>query len=352
MNAAVPREQKGGSSLMFAVDSRDDTKYLIDSGAVWSIVPPTTQQRADGPNAWRLQAANGSEIPCFGLTEREICIGDRQFPFTFIVADVQQPIIGADFLSHYYLAPNLRDRSLIDLNDFSVIPVQYDKNTPRQCINRIDLADQKTDPFYQLIDSYPELSTPSFKPKDVSHGVKHHIPTNCQPIQSKVRPLNPEKLAIAKQEFDKLVELGICYRGKSEWASPLMVAPKPGGGWRVCGDYRRLNAATTDDKYPVKTLTDFTANLAGKKIFSKIDLLKGYHQIPVFEGDVCKTADHTIWPVHIPANAIWPQKRRPGLPTPDGRHPWRITILLRLPRRHPRLLKHATRAYAALDGNL
>ena len=290
MNAAVPREQKGGSTLMFAIDSRDDTKYLIDSGAVWSIVPPTTQQRADGPNAWRLAAANGSEIPCFGLTEREICIGDREFPFTFIIADVQQPIIGADFLSHYYLAPNLRDRSLIDLNDFSEIPVQFDKSTLRQCINRIDLADQKTDPFYQLIDSYPELSTPSFKPKDVSHGVKHHIPTNCQPIQSKVRPLNPEKLAIAKQEFDKLVELGICYRGKSEWASPLMVAPKPGGGWRVCGDYRRLNAATIDDKYPVKTLTDFTANLAGKKIFSKIDLLKGYHQIPVLEGDICKTA--------------------------------------------------------------
>ena len=123
--------------------------------------------------------------------------------------------------------------------------------------------------FQKLLDSYPELSTPSFKPKEVAHGVHHYIPTNCSPIQSKVRPLNPEKLEIAKREFEKLVELGICYRGKGEWASPLMVAPKPGGGWRVCGDYRRLNAATSDDKYPVKNLTDFNANLRGCKIFLK-----------------------------------------------------------------------------------
>ena len=57
----------------------------------------------------------------------------------------------------------------------------------------------------------------------------------------------------------------------------------------MCGDYRRLNTVTTDDKYPVKQLSDFNANLAGKKIFSKIDLLKGYHQIPVAPEDVCKT---------------------------------------------------------------
>ena len=105
MNAAVPRELKGESNLMYIIDSHDNTKYLIDSGAVWSIVPPTAQQRIAGPNAWHLEAANGSKIACFGLTERTVCMEDRNFPFTFIVADVQQPIIGADFLSQYYLAP-------------------------------------------------------------------------------------------------------------------------------------------------------------------------------------------------------------------------------------------------------
>ena len=227
---------------------------------------------------------------CYGLTDRDVCIGDRRFPFSFIVADVRQPILGADFLSHFYLAPNHRDKSLIDLSDWSTIPVRINKSTQADDFTEINHVSQGQDPYQKLLESYPELSTPSFKPKEVAHGVQHHIPTNCRPIQSKVRPLNPEKLAIAKQEFEKLVELGICYRGKSEWASPLMVAPKPGGGWRVCGDYRRLNTATIDDKYPVKSLADFNANLCGKKIFSKIDLLKGYHQIPMAPGDIGKTA--------------------------------------------------------------
>ena len=294
---------------MYAEDSNDGTRWLIDGGALWSIVPPTPQQRASGPNAWKLQAANGSDIPCYGLTDRQVCIADREFDFTFIIADVRQPILGADFLDRFYLAPNHRDRCLIDLNNFdndlndwSRIPVGNRCNTHPNRVTNINFVDQKSDPFYQLLDSYPTLITPSFTPKDVSHGVKHHIPTNCHPIQSKARKLNPEKLEIAKKEFQKLVDLGVCYRGKSEWASPLMVAQKPCcspctcaqnfpcGGWRVCGDYRRLNNATIDDKYPVKSLMDFTTNLHGKTIFSKVDLLKGYHQIPVAEGDIGKTA--------------------------------------------------------------
>ena len=302
INAALPRDVKGGNHLLYAEDSNDKTKWLIDGGALWSIVPPTTQQRASGPNAWKLQAANGSDIPCYGLTDRQVCIAEREFDFTFIIADVRQPILGADFLNRFYLAPNHRDRCLIDLNDWSEIPVGNRCPNNRNRVTNINLVDQKSDPFYQLLDSYPTLSTPSFTPKTVSHGVKHHIPTNCNPIQSKARKLNPEKLEIAKKEFQKLVDLGVCYRGKSEWASPLMVAQKPCnspctcaqnfpcGGWRVCGDYRRLNNATIDDKYPVKSLMDFTTNLHGKTIFSKVDLLKGYHQIPVAENDIGKTA--------------------------------------------------------------
>ena len=249
-----------------------------------------------------MQAANGSDIPCYGLTDRQVCIADREFNFTFIIADVRQSILGADFLDRFYLAPNHRDQCLIDLNDYSIIDVGEKCDTQPNRVTNINFVDQKSNPFYQLLDSYSSLSTPCFTPKDVSHGVKHHIPTNCHPIQSKARKLNPEKLEIAKREFQKLVDLGVCYRGKSEWSSPLMVAQKPCqspctcdktfpcGGWRVCGDYRRLNNATLDDKYPVKSLMDFTTNLHGKTIFSKVDLLKGYHQIPVAEGDIGKTA--------------------------------------------------------------
>ena len=84
--------------------------------------------------------------------------------------------------------------------------------------------------------------------------------------------------------------LGIIRRCDSRWASPLHIVLKPNGGWRLCGDYRRLNNTTTPDRYPVPLIQDFSAHLAGRLVFSKVDLLRGYHQVPMHPLDIPKTA--------------------------------------------------------------
>ena len=104
------------------------------------------------------------------------------------------------------------------------------------------------------------------------------------------RRLNGVKLQAMKTEFSTLLKLGIVSRSWSPWASPLHIVPKADGQFRPCGDYRRLNAITQPNRYPLPLLQDFAGNLSGCRVFSKIDLVKGYHQIPVRPADIPKTA--------------------------------------------------------------
>jgi hypothetical protein len=97
-------------------------------------------------------------------------------------------------------------------------------------------------------------------------------------------------LQIAKVEFKRLESAGIVRRSKSPWASPLHMVPKKDGSWRPCSDYRRLNLVKTPDKYPLPNMQDLSNGLHGCTIFSKIDLIKGYHQIPVATEDIPKSA--------------------------------------------------------------
>ena len=74
--------------------------------------------------------------------------------------------------------------------------------------------------------------------------------------------------------------MGIIRRSSIPWACPLHMVPKASGGWRPCGDYRRLNDVTVSDRYPVPHIQDL----------SEIDLVQGYHQIPVATEHIPKTA--------------------------------------------------------------
>lgn len=102
------------------------------------------------------------------------------------------------------------------------------------------------------------------------------------------RRLAPDRLREAKRLFDELIAQGVCRPSSSPWASPLHLVLKPDGSFRPCTDYRCLNAQTIPDKHPVSRLEDFSAFLYGKTIFSKIDLLKAFNQIPVAKEDVPK----------------------------------------------------------------
>jgi hypothetical protein len=141
-----------------------------------------------------------------------------------------------------------------------------------------------------LIAKYKDVFSDTTDLPAAKHGVTHRIVMNGQPVSARYRRLDAVKLAAAKKEFQQLEEAGIVGRLDSQWASPLHMVRKADGSWRPYGDYRPLNVQTTPDRYTCPHIGDLTARLKGCSIFTKLDLRKGYHQVPVHPEDVEKTA--------------------------------------------------------------
>jgi hypothetical protein len=235
-------------------------------------------------------------------------------------ADISFPILGADFLRHFELLVDVAGKQLVqrsrqcasdgvfavNLTPATHHPAAGGPDPPSGCGGSqsaalrgsaagsteapSSVAAAATADWLRIVAEFPAVVQPFMVSSSLKHGVEHHIETTGRPVTAKFRRLDQIKLKAAKEEFARMLVAGVIRRSSSCWSSPLHMVRKKDGTWRPCGDFRRLNLITTEDRYPLPNMADLSSHLDGCTIFSKLDLQKGYLQVPVKQQDVPKTA--------------------------------------------------------------
>jgi hypothetical protein len=228
------------------MDDNTGRCFLVDTGASFSIFPHRSPSRPSGP---RLTGPGGQVIPCWGSQPKDLLFHSRRFRWTLLLADVQFPIIGVDFLHHPAANRQVDKQSSQELSTISSVAagiagVKAPPGSPATAGQAATCG--HTSPqdgllslsaipgperFRQIVAQFPQVVNLQKSLPAPTTGVEHHIVTRGPPVTARFRRLDAEKLAAAKAEFLQLEKEGIVRRSDSSWASPLHMVRKPDGSW-------------------------------------------------------------------------------------------------------------------------
>jgi hypothetical protein len=276
---------------------------LFDSGATHSFISAKFMSEYKITNS-RLEEIIYVETPLESRSAKLICnscpieIGGWKFTADLIVLEMQDfdVILGMDWLHQNKATIDCHEKS-ISLRPFGQTEIVYHSNRRNLCGPFVAMLESKEINIEEIpvVNEFPDVfprDLPGLPPDPEIEFAIVLVP-GTKPIHKAPYRMAPMELKELKEQLKELEEKGFIRPSVSPWGAPVLFVKKKDGSLRLCVDYRELNKVTIRNKYPLPRIDDLFDQLQGSKVFSKIDLQSGYHQLKINSDDIPKTAFRT-----------------------------------------------------------
>ena len=162
----------------------------------------------------------------------------------------------------------------------------------RPVTQNIDITGNQLHKAVDLIKRYQDVFVaPDGKLGKTKACEGHRVVTgDTLPVRQRLRRVPPKRRKVIEDFVQDLLAQGCIKPSKSDWATPVVIVTKKDGSPRFCLDYRKLNAVTIKDAFPLPRIDDALDQLANRKYYCTLDLASGYYQLPMHPKDSHKTA--------------------------------------------------------------
>jgi hypothetical protein len=274
---------------------------LIDSGASHNFINTKFSAKCQLPfyhtNGVIMIATPRGRVATYQLNRQvPIKLGSTIFRTTLLIMGLESVdiILGTDWLSRHHALIDVTARA-IEIH--SPICGEITLYLPNQgcthsCaltmiespVERIPVVCEYHDVFLDELPGMPP-------DRDIEFAIE--LQPGTTPISKRPYSMPPAELAELKKQLQELLDKGFIRPSTSPWGCPTLFVKKKDESLRLCVDYRPLNAVTIKNKYPLPCIDVLLDQLVGAKVFSKIDLRSGYHQIKIRASDIPKMAFST-----------------------------------------------------------
>jgi hypothetical protein len=274
---------------------------LFDSGASHSFISAKFSAKCQLPfhhtNGSITISTPGGRVATYQINRHvPIRLGSFIFKTTLLIMGLESVdvILGTDWLSRHHAVIDVAARAIEIHSPMDGEITLYLPDQGCACSCAFALIESPVERI-PVVCEYPDVfpdELPRMPPdRDIEFAIE--LQPRTAPISKRPYRMPPAELAELKKQLQELLYKGFIRPSNSPWGCPTLFVKKKDASLRLCVDYRPLNAVTIKNKYPLPRIDVLFDQLVGAKVFSKIDLRSGYHQIKIRASDIPKTAFST-----------------------------------------------------------